>query len=110
MRMLILDTETTGLDPENDRIIELACLELIANVATENKFHRYYNPGNIVISHQAEEIHGLNNSFLSKFPTFDESTNEFLEFVGDSPFIIHNAQFDMSMLNASLNRIGKKSF
>ena len=110
MRMLILDTETTGLDPENDRIIELACLELIANVATENKFHRYYNPGNIVISHQAEEIHGLNNSFLSKFPTFDESTNEFLEFVGDSPFIIHNAQFDMSMLNASLNRIGKKAF
>lgn len=110
MRTLILDTETSGLDPENDRIIELACLELIDNVATENKFHRYYNPGNILISNQAEEIHGLNNSFLSKFPTFDDSINEFLEFVAGSPFIIHNAQFDISMINASLNRLGKKPY
>ena len=83
-------------------------LSILKDVICE--FHRYYNPGNILISHQAEEIHGLNNSFLSKFPIFDDSTNEFLEFVGDSPFIIHNAQFDMSMLNASLNRIGKKTF
>ena len=101
MRTLILDTETSGLDPENDRIIELACLELITMWQQKINFINYYNPGNILISNQAEEIHGLNNSFLSKFPTFDESINEFLEFVAGAPFIIHNAQFDISMINAS---------
>ena len=66
MRKLILDTETSGLDPETDRIIELACLELIDDLPTDNKFHRYYNPDNILISNEAEQIHGLNNSFLKK--------------------------------------------
>lgn len=110
MRKLILDTETSGLDPETDRIIELACLELIDDLPTDNKFHRYYNPDNILISNEAEQIHGLNNSFLKKFPTFDDSIEEFLEFVGDSQFIVHNAQFDISMINASLIRIGKERF
>ena len=108
MRKLILDTETSGLDPENDRIIELACLELIDDLPTEKRFHKYYNPGDILISNEAEKIHGLNNNFLRKFPTFDESIDEFIEFLDDSKIIAHNAQFDISMINASFKRKGKE--
>ena len=63
MRKLVLDTETTGLDPEKDRIIELACVEIVNDSPTGDKYHRYYNPGNIIISNEAEQIHGLNNNF-----------------------------------------------
>tara|TARA_B100000287_G_C20582892_1_gene761118 strand:+ start:607 stop:1272 length:666 start_codon:yes stop_codon:yes gene_type:complete len=108
MRKLILDTETSGLDPENDRIIELACLELIDDLPTEKRFHKYYNPGDILISNEAEKIHGLNNNFLRKFPTFDESIDEFIEFLDDSKIIAHNAQFDISMINASFKRKGRE--
>ena len=65
MRKLILDTETTGLDPEKDRIIELACIELIDDIPSGVKFHQYYNSDGIIISHEAELIHGINNKFLS---------------------------------------------
>ena len=106
MRQIILDTETSGLDFENDRIIEVGCLELIDNVFTGNKFHQYYKPDNVVISDESEKIHGLNNTFLSKFETFDNSIDEFLSFVDNSQFIIHNAQFDLSMINHSLKRKG----
>ena len=64
MRQLILDTETTGLDYENDRIIECACLELINNQLTEKKFHNYYNSDGVLISKESEQIHGLSNSYL----------------------------------------------
>ena len=74
MRKLILDTETTGLDYENDRIIEVACLELFDDVITGNTFHKYYNPGEIIISDQAEQIHGLSNSFLRKFEKVKPAT------------------------------------
>ena len=108
MRKLILDTETSGLDPEKDRIIELACVEMVNDSPTGNKYHRYFNPGNIIISNEAEQIHGLNNKFLEKFPTFEKSSQEFLDFIKDSQLIIHNASFDLSMINASLERIGKE--
>ena len=108
MRKLILDTETSGLNPENDRIIELACVEMINEAPTGEKYHRYYNPGDIIISNEAEQIHGLNNKFLEKFPTFEKSAQEFLDFIEDSQLIIHNASFDLSMINASLKRIGKE--
>ncbi len=106
MRQIILDTETSGLDFEKDRIIELGCLELKDNVFTGIKFHKYYRPDNLVISSESEKIHGLNNAFLSKFNTFDNSINEFLSFVDNSQLIIHNAQFDLSMINHSLKRNG----
>ena len=108
MRKLLLDTETSGLSPEKDRIIELACVEMIDDLPTGDKYHRYYNPGDIIISNEAEQIHGLNNKFLEKFPTFEKSAHEFLDFVEDSQLIIHNASFDLSMINSSLKRIGKE--
>ncbi len=104
MRKLILDTETTGLDYQKDRIIECACLELINDQHTERKFHSYYNPDGVIISQQSEEIHGLSNAFLTKFDRFDDSIDSFLEFVGDSQLIVHNAQFDISMINNALKR------
>ena len=108
MRKLVLDTETSGLNPENDRIIELACVEMVNESPTGEKYHRYYNPGDIIISNEAEQIHGLNNKFLRKFSTFEKSAQEFLDYIGDSQLIIHNASFDLSMINASLKRIGKE--
>ena len=108
MRKLVLDTETSGLDPEKDRIIELACVEMVNDAPTGGKYHRFYNPGNIIISNEAEQIHGLNNKFLEKFSTFEKSAQEFLDFVKDSQLVIHNASFDLSMINTSLERIGKE--
>ena len=108
MRKLILDTETTGLDYYKDRIIECACLELIDNQHTEKRFHNYYNPSGVIISQQSEEIHGLSNAFLTKYKSFDDSIDEFLDFVGDSQLVVHNAQFDISMINSALKRKNKK--
>ncbi len=108
MRKLIIDTETTGLDYERDRIIECACLELIDNHYTEKRFHNYYNPDGVIISQHSEEIHGLSNAFLTKYKTFDDSVDDFLDFVGDSQLIAHNAQFDISMINSALRRKNKK--
>ncbi len=107
MRQIVLDTETSGLNYEKDRIIEIGCLELIDGIYTGKKFHKYYKPENIVISSEAEQIHGLNNSFLSNFPTFDEDIDNFIEFMDYSQLIIHNAQFDLSMINESLKRLSK---
>ena len=108
MRKLILDTETTGLDYQKDRIIELACLEIVDNEYTERKFHRYYNSDGVAISAQSEEIHGLNNFFLRKFNSFDDSLDEFIDFVGDAELVIHNAQFDISMINNALKRKNRR--
>ena len=107
MLEVILDTETTGLDFEQDRIIEIACLELVDDMATGQKFHNYYSPGDIIISEHAEQIHGLSNSFLRKYDKFEDKMEEFLSFVGDSQLIIHNAQFDLTMVNNALKRLGK---
>ena len=108
MRQIVLDTETSGLNYEKDRIIEIGCLELIDGIYTGKKFHKYYKPENIVISSEAEQIHGLNNSFFIKFSTFDEDIDNFIEFMDYSQLIIHNAQFDLSMINESLKRMSKK--
>ena len=106
-RRLILDTETTGLDFDKDRIIEIACLELIDDVFSGEKFHNYYSPENIIINKQSEEIHGLSNDFLKKYKSFESEIQSFLEFIGNSQLIIHNAQFDLNMINNALKRIGK---
>ena len=89
MRKLILDTETTGLDYDKDRIIECACLELINGQDTEERFHSYYNPDGVLISQQSEQIHGLSNGFLMKYKSFEDSIDSFLEFfdVGENGII-----------------------
>ena len=108
MRQIILDTETSGLDYDKDRIIEVGCLELVNGIYTGEKFHKYYKPENLIISSQSEQIHGLNNKFLSNFKTFDEEIDSFLSFINRSQLIIHNAQFDLSMINNSLKRLSKE--
>lgn len=107
-RKLILDTETSGLDSEKDRIIEIACLELVDNIFTGKKYHQYFNPENASISQESENIHGLNNEFLREFNTFDFEIEKFIDFMDDSILVIHNAQFDISMINNSLKRCGKE--
>ena len=105
MRKVILDTETTGLDTVNDRIIEVGCVELIDEIPSGKTYHSYYNPGKIAISKEAENVHGLNNEFLKDFKLFDDTAYELLTFLGDSPIIIHNATFDLAMINNSLKRL-----
>ena len=106
MRQLIIDTETSGLDFDKDRIIEIGCLELIDGIFTGNKFHQYYKPDDIEISSESEKIHGLSNQFLEEFQTFEDEIEKFMTFVGDSQLIIHNAQFDITMINNALKRSG----
>jgi len=105
MRKVILDTETTGLDTVNDRIIEVGCVELIDEIPSGKTFHSYYNPGKILISKEAENIHGLNNEFLKDFKLFDDTAQELLTFLDNSQIIIHNAAFDLAMINNSLKRL-----
>ena len=106
MRQLIIDTETSGLDFDKDRIIEIRCLELINGIFTGNKFHQYYKPDDIEISSESEKIHGLSNQFLEEFRTFEDEIEKFMTFVGNSQLIIHNAQFDITMINNALKRSG----
>jgi DNA polymerase-3 subunit epsilon len=106
VREIVLDTETTGLDPrQGHRIVEIGCLELINHVPTDRSFHRYINP-ETEISEDAVAVHGLTRERLSKEPVFSEIVGEFLDFVGDSPFVIHNAEFDMNFLNAEFGKLG----
>ena len=105
MRKVILDTETTGLNLDKDRIIEIACIELLNEIPSGEIFHRHYSPGNLIVSKEAENIHGFSNEFLKDFDLFDESLEEVLDFIKDSPLIIHNASFDLGMLNSSFQRM-----
>ena len=104
MRKIILDTETTGLDFQKDRIIEVGCIELINDIPSGNTFHRYYSPGLIKITKEAEKVHGLNNKKLEEYPKFDDSLEEFCSYIKDSPLIVHNASFDISMINSAFSR------
>ncbi len=108
MRKIILDTETTGLNPVSDRIIEIACLELVNEMPTGRVFHKYFNPGDVVIPEQAENIHGLSNEYLKNYELFDNKVDEVLDFIDDSQLIIHNASFDLAMINNALNRMNLK--
>lgn len=102
MRQIVLDTETTGLDPSSGhRITEIGCVELINMVPTQRKYQQYINPQR-EISERAVEITGLTYDFLKDFPTFDQIVESFLDFIGDAQLIIHNASFDMKFLNAEL--------
>lgn len=107
MRKVILDTETTGLDFEKDKIIEIGCVEIINDVPSGKTYHSYFNPGARQINMQAEEVHGLSNKFLEQFDSFEKKADEILEFLGDSLIIIHNAAFDLTMINKELKNCKK---
>ena len=107
-RKLILDTETTGLNFSNDRIIEIGIVELIDNVLTQNYFHEYVNP-EIDISLSAQKIHGISNEFLIGKPSFNNISKKFLDFIQDDEIIIHNADFDTNFINKELQNCGFKS-
>ena len=108
MREIVLDTETTGLDPQaGHRVVEIGCIELVNLVATGRTFHVYFNP-EMPMPAGAQDVHGLSDAFLADKPLFADKAAEFLEFVGDDQLVIHNAQFDIGFLNAELERAGHK--
>lgn len=108
MREIVVDTETTGLDYKSgDRIIEVACLELINHVATNN-YLQFYCSTDKIIGEKAKNIHGLSNDFLDKFPTFTEQVEKFLNFIKMETLIIHNAEFDLGFINNELEIMGSK--
>lgn len=113
MREIVLDTETTGLDPgktkgEGHRLVEIGCIELYNLIPTGRTFHCYINPERDMPA-EAEAIHGLSMDFLSKHPVFDHHVAPFLDFIGDAPLVIHNAGFDMKFINAELSWQGRGS-
>jgi len=107
MRQIFLDTETTGLFPEQgDRVIEIGCVELVNRKLTGNTLHLYLNPDRD--SHEdALRIHGITTEFLQDKPRFTEVADEFLQFVSDAELIIHNAPFDLGFLNKELSLLGR---
>jgi DNA polymerase-3 subunit epsilon len=110
MRQIVLDTETTGLNPRTgDRIIEVGCVELVNRMLTGNNFHRYINPERDS-DEGALAVHGLTTEFLSDKPKFHEIVEELRDFVKDAEIIIHNAPFDLGFLNHEFERLGLPSF
>jgi DNA polymerase-3 subunit epsilon len=106
LREVVLDTETTGLDPKiGHRIIEIGAIELVNHIPTDRQYHCYINP-NREIDEGAFKVHGLSEDYLKKFGTFDKVVDEFLVFINNDPLIIHNASFDISFLNTELVRYG----
>ena len=104
MREIVLDTETTGLDPAaGHRVIEVGCIETIHRIATGAQFHRYVQPERD-IPEDVLSIHGITAEMLADKPVFAEIADELLEFFGDSPIVAHNAGFDLGFLNAELER------
>ena len=104
-RKLVLDTETTGLNFESDKIIEIGIVELKDNILTQNYFHEYINP-EISISLSAQKIHGISNDFLMDKPTFTTIAQKFLDFIKDDVLIIHNAEFDTNFIDKELQECG----
>ena len=108
MREVILDTETTGLDPKRgDRLIEIGCIEIFNRIPTGREFHCHINPERDVPA-EAEAVHGLTTAFLKDKPLFAKVAQPFLDFIGDDTLVIHNAQFDIGFLNFELERTGLK--
>jgi len=109
LREIVLDTETTGLDPRGgDRLVEIGCVELENHVPTGNTYHQYVNPER-GMPEEAFAVHGLSEAFLAKYPSFSEIVDGFLTFIGDANLIIHNASFDLGFINSELARIGQSA-
>ncbi|MFT5396512.1 MAG: DNA polymerase-3 subunit epsilon [Gammaproteobacteria bacterium] len=108
MRQIVLDTETTGLEPkQGHRIIEIGCVEIVNRRKTDRHFHQYLNPDR-EIDDGAFNVHGIGNEFLADKPRFADIAQEFIDFIRDSELIIHNAPFDVGFLNAELKKLGRK--
>ncbi len=104
-REIVLDTETTGLDPAfGHRLVEIGCVELHNLIPTGRVFHHYINPERDVPA-EAERVHGLSAAFLQQHPPFSSIALEFMAFIADAPLVIHNADFDLKFLNAELARL-----
>ncbi len=109
MREIILDTETTGLDPKKgDRVIEIGCVEIYNRIPTGREYHCFINPQRDVPA-EAEAVHGLSTAFLRDKPLFGAIAKPFLEFIANDPLVIHNATFDIGFLNAELERLRLKA-
>jgi DNA polymerase-3 subunit epsilon len=105
MRQVVLDTETTGLEPEQGhRVIEIGCVELINRRKTGRKFHRYLRPDRL-IDRAAQHVHGITDEFLATQPRFAEVVDELIEFLSGAELVIHNAAFDIAFLDAELQRL-----
>ena len=104
---VILDTETTGLSADKDRIVEIACIELSNHIPTKNIFHTFINP-ETKVSADAFSVHGYSDEFLSNKPKFKEIVKNFLDFIKDKKLVIHNADFDLGFLNNELRRLNVK--
>jgi DNA polymerase-3 subunit epsilon len=106
MREIVLDTETTGFEPETgDRIVEIGAVELFNHLPTKRHFHVYINPERSM-PEAAFAVHGLGDDFLRDKPVFAQVAQAFVEFIGDARLVIHNASFDMKFLNWELGRVG----
>jgi DNA polymerase-3 subunit epsilon len=107
VREIVLDTETTGLDPfQGHRLVEIGCIELVNRIPSGQSFHRYLNPERDVPP-EAVAIHGLSTESLKDKPFFAEIVDDLVAFIGDAPLVAHNALFDLAFLNAELERVGK---
>ena len=107
-REIVIDTETTGLDPRaGHRLIEIACIELANHMPTGRRWQTWLNPERMV-DPEAFAVHGLADEFLVDKPRFAEKAVEFIDFIADSPLVIHNADFDLGFLNAELERAGQQ--
>ncbi|HEY8579509.1 MAG TPA: DNA polymerase III subunit epsilon [Beijerinckiaceae bacterium] len=105
-REIVLDTETTGLDPATgDRIVEIGCVEMVNSVLTGRTFHVYLDPERD-LPEEAFRVHGLSREFLTGKPKFGEVAQDFVSFIADARLVIHNAEFDIKFINAELNRCG----
>jgi DNA polymerase-3 subunit epsilon len=105
MREIVLDTETTGLDPRSgDRLIEIGCVELVNRIPSGREFHRFINPERDVPA-EVVKVHGLSGAFLADKPLFAAVAGEFLAFIAGDGLVIHNAAFDIGFLNAELERL-----
>jgi DNA polymerase-3 subunit epsilon len=102
-REIVFDTETTGLNPNDDRIVEVGCVELINHIPTGRHFHAYFNPER-QMADDAFRVHGLSDDFLRSQPRFIDRAQEFLDFIQDSVLIAHNASFDRDFINKELER------
>ena len=107
MRDIVLDTETTGLDPlDSHRLVEVGCVELVNRIPSGHTFHAYFNPERGMPA-EAFAVHGLSEQFLKDKPFFVETADDLIAFLGDAPLVIHNAAFDLGFLNAELERAGR---
>jgi DNA polymerase III subunit epsilon len=109
MREIILDTETTGLDPnKGDRLVEIGCVEIVNQIPSGQTYHVYINPERDMPT-EAFNVHGLSEEFLRDKPVFAKIVDDFLNFIANARLVIHNAEFDMRFINAELKRAGRET-